>query len=98
MLQVTQKLVGAGQVVEFLAADVELVMQFLQREQGSARPQPGFCASINSLQTLHQKLDIANAPGVNLDVDILSGLLESCSVLASLVHFFSSNQGSFDRG
>src|SRR5438034_10877296 len=98
MLHMTQKLIRASQVVKFFAADVELVMQLLQRTQRSTRPQPGLCASINSLQTLHQELDVANASRVNFDVNTFIRLLESCSVLAPLVHFLSRHQSRFDRG
>ena len=53
MLQVAQKFVSAGQVMEFLTADVALVVKFLQGEQRAARTQPGLRASVDPLQTLH---------------------------------------------
>ena len=55
--------------MEIVAAEVFLVMQLLQREQGSARVQPRLGAAVDALQTLHQKLDVANAAAVQLDVD-----------------------------
>ena len=69
MLQMPQELVGAGEIVKFLAADVALVVQFVQREQSSARPQPGFRAAIHPLQALHQKFNIADATTIDLHIN-----------------------------
>ena len=63
-----QKLVSAGQLVKFLAADMAFVMQLLQRKKRAAGAQPGLGAAIHALQALHQKLDIADAAARQLDI------------------------------
>ena len=43
-------------------------MQFLQGEEGPAGAQPQLLAAIDALQALHQELDVADAPAVELHV------------------------------
>ena len=69
VLQMPQELIGAGEIMKFLAADVSLVVQFVQRKQGSAGSQPGFRAAIHPLQALHQKFNIADAPAIDLHIN-----------------------------
>src|SRR5437870_6096319 len=70
-----QELVGAGQLVKFLAADMAFVMQLLQRKKRAAGAQPGLGTAIHALQALHQKLDIADATPVDFYVDRLVRLI-----------------------
>ena len=42
VLHLAQKLVGQAEVVKIFAAQMPFVMQFLQAEQRSAWPQPGW--------------------------------------------------------
>ena len=86
VLQMPQELVGAGEIVKFFAADVALVMQLMQREQSSARPQPGFRAAIHPLQALHQKFNIADATAIDLHINGLvrvPGFFRTGAVAAS---------------
>src|SRR5664279_820742 len=69
VFKITEELVSFSQIVMVLAADMASVMQFLQCEKGSARPKPSFLATINSLQTLGQELNIPNPSGVELYVN-----------------------------
>src|SRR5689334_16722021 len=91
-----QEFVGTGQVMEFLAADVPLVMQLLQREQGASGPQPGLRTSVYALQTLHQKLDIPNAASIDFYVDGLVWLRQPDRLLPPRLHFFPRHQRSLD--
>ena len=75
MFQIAQELIGVGKVVEVFAADVFLVVQLLQGKHRAARAQPGFSASVDALQTLHQKLDVANSAAIKLHVDAALRLL-----------------------
>ena len=61
VFQMPQELVCAGQVMKFLAADVALVMQFLQGKQRASGAEPRLASAVNPLQALHQKLNIADA-------------------------------------
>src|SRR5215813_4976846 len=69
MLYPAQELVGLRQFVKVFAADVSLIVQFLQRKERATRTQPSFFAAINPLQTLRKKLDIANAAAIELHVN-----------------------------
>src|SRR5664279_4645609 len=69
MFQVPQKLVGVDEVVKVFTADVLLVVQLLQRKHRSPGTKPRFAAAVNTLQALHQELDIANATAIDLHVD-----------------------------
>ena len=69
MFQIAQELVGVGQVLEVLAADVLLVVQLLQSEESAAGAQPRFAAAVDALETLHQKFNIANAAAIDLHID-----------------------------
>src|SRR5438067_4861505 len=71
MLDLAKEFVGRAELVKILAAEVALVMKLLQCKESSARTQPGFCAAINALQALHQKLDLANAAAPDLNIDAL---------------------------
>src|SRR5713226_5431681 len=97
MLQVSQERVGRREFVEIAARDMALVVEFLQRKQGASGPQPGLSAAVHSLQTLHQKLDIANAAAINLYVQTLlsfGGHLPS----PFAVNFFPGYQGGLNGG
>ena len=93
-----QKLVGPAQLVKLLAAHVTLVVQLLQGEQSAARAQPGLLAAIDALQTLHQKLDVPDTAGVQLEVDARAGRLESPQPAAAGVHFIARQQRGLDGG
>ncbi len=69
VLQIAQKLVGIGEVMEILSADVLFIMQLLQRKKSASRSQPGFASPIYALEALNQELNIANAAVIDLHVD-----------------------------
>src|SRR5436309_5391168 len=74
----SQELICARQFMKVPAGDVVLVMQLLQREHRPAGAQPWFLATIHALQTLHEKLDIANASAIELHIERLCTV---CTVL-----------------
>ena len=69
VFEVPQKLVGGGQARVFAGREQILIVQPRQREQGAAVPHPELAAAMQPLQALHQKLDIANAAGRQLDIE-----------------------------
>ncbi len=71
VLQVPQKLVGTVQAVKILAAYVFFVVELLQSKHRPAGAQPRFASTIDTLEALHQKLNIADASAVNLDVNTI---------------------------
>ena len=96
MFEVPQERVRGGQLVEIAAADVTLVMQFLQREEGPTGTEPGLGTSIHSLQALDEELDIADAAAVHFDVNGFVAF--SRNLLAPLaVDFFAGHERGFDR-
>src|ERR1700730_14489712 len=97
MLQMTQKLVGTGQIVKFLAADVPFVVQFLQRKESSSRSQPRLCASVYALQALHQKFNVADSSAINFHVDDWFGLSPHLAVVTPALHFLARHQRRLDR-
>src|SRR5436305_13022025 len=74
----SQELICARQFMKVPAGDVVLVMQLLQLEHRPAGAQPSFPATIHALQTLHEKLDIANATALDLHIE---GRCTACTVL-----------------
>src|SRR5579864_3946971 len=94
MLYPAQKLVARGELVKVLATDVALIVQLLEREHGAARAQPGLRPSINTLQALHQELDIANPAVIEFDVRAARQFLCRCSAMAA--HALARAQRSFD--
>ena len=68
VLQVTKKLISLRQIVMVFAADVSLVVQFMQCKQRSSRPKPTLLAAIDTLQTLHEKFDVPDSSAVELHV------------------------------
>jgi hypothetical protein len=68
VLQVAQKLVGRGQARVFGIGEQPLVAQAEQRKHGAAVPHPRLAAAVQALQALHQKLDVADAAGRQLDI------------------------------
>src|SRR5947209_6979254 len=65
MLNSSQEHIRAAEFVIIAACDVSLVVQFLQREQCSARAQPRLAAAVNALQALRQEFNVANAAASN---------------------------------
>src|SRR5271165_733052 len=96
VLHVAQEFIGAGQTVEVFSADVLLVVKLLQRKEGSARTEPAFLAPIETLQALHQKLDVADASAIEFDVDCLPQPRWHAP-LAALVDSFPRLERSLDR-
>src|ERR1700719_1627359 len=78
-----------------MAADVSLVVQFLQREKRPSGAQPGLGASINSLQALDQELDITDAAAIDFDVD---GFVAFGRYLLSAlaIDFFAGHESGLD--
>src|SRR5258708_7011112 len=97
MLQVPQERVGGGELVEIATRDMTLVVELLQRKQGTPGTQPGLGATVHALQALHQKLDIANAAAIDLYIQTL--LPFSGYLLAPFaVNFFPCFQGGLCGG
>src|SRR5947208_6184006 len=95
MFEVPQERVRGGQLVEIAAADVTLVMQFLQREEGPTGTEPGLGTSIHSLQALDEELDIADAAAIHFDVNGFVAF--SRNLLAPLaIDFFARQESGFD--
>src|ERR1019366_4762120 len=69
VLQVAQEFIRTGQVMEVLAADVPLVVEFLQREERATRAQPSLFAAVHALLALHQELNVADASAIEFDVN-----------------------------
>src|SRR5437763_12793744 len=95
MLEMPQERISGGQLVEIMAADMPLVMQFLQREESSSGAQPRLGASVNSLQTLNQELDITHTAAINLDI---GGRVAFGSDLLSAfaIDFFTRHKSGLD--
>src|SRR5690242_1488802 len=91
----SQELVGFGQIMKFLTADVRLVVQFLQRKQSSTRAQPRLPAAIHPLQALHQELDVAYPSTIHLHVNTRAGRFPR-SAATVLAHSFSCLESSLD--
>src|SRR3954471_24177962 len=68
MFHLAQEGIGKRELVEIASAEVLLVVQLAEREQGAARAQPALLAAIDALQALHQELDVADAAAVELHV------------------------------
>jgi hypothetical protein len=69
MLHPPQELVRAAEIVEFFSAEVLFIVKLMQSEESSTGPQPRFRSSVNALQTLDKKLDIANPAAINFYVN-----------------------------
>src|SRR6516162_7266706 len=86
VLNHSQENVSIVQVVKITPAQVLLVMQFLHRKQRTARTQPKLLPTVHALQTLHQELDIADPPVVQLDINAVESSRSLMSSQALLVH------------
>ena len=69
VFEMAKKGICRVQLVEIVSADVALVVEFLQREKCPTGTQPGFAASIYSLQALDKKFDVPNSAAINLHVE-----------------------------
>src|SRR5271165_3664010 len=69
VLKVAKEFIRLGQIVKVFPADAFLVMELLQCKERSPRTQPSFLTAINSLQALHQKLNIPDTAAVEFDVN-----------------------------
>src|ERR1700756_3496206 len=69
VLHVSQKHVRSAEFVKLLPVDVSLVVQLLQGKECASGPQPGLAPSIHALETLHEKLNVANPAVIDFDVD-----------------------------
>lgn len=61
MLDGAQQSVGRAQLAKLSVANVSLVMQLLQGDQRPTGAQPWLASAMHALQTLHQKLNFAQA-------------------------------------
>jgi hypothetical protein len=68
MFHVAQKLVGRGEARVLGIGEQPLVAQAEQREHGAAVAHPRLAPAVQALQALHQKLDVADAAGSQLDI------------------------------
>ena len=69
MFQVPQKLIGGGEPPIFGCGEELFIVQARERQHRSAVPHPWIGAAVETLQTLHQKFDVANAAALQLDVE-----------------------------
>ncbi len=74
VFQVPQKLIGRGSREYSAAESRPLSRSREKRQQGAAVPHPGFAPAMQPLQTLHQKLDVADAAARQFHVE--AGLSE----------------------
>src|SRR3954452_14978699 len=95
VLKMAQKCIGRIQLMEIVARNVALIVQLLQREKRASGTQPGLRAAVNTLQALHQKLDISNAAAIDFYID---GVVLCCVSLtpALMVNLFSSDERGLD--
>ncbi len=83
MLHVAQKLVSRGQASVIGIGEQPFIAQTEEREHSAAVAHPGLAiAAMQALQALHQKLDVADATGSQLDVDALTPALLGSSLFA----------------
>ncbi len=68
VFQVAQKTIGGDQAPELGGRKQILLAETRKRQHGSAVPQPGNTPAVQTLQALHQKLDVPDAAGSQLDV------------------------------
>src|SRR5256885_4743717 len=87
---VENKFISIIQRVKFAAGNVPFVMELLQREQGAAGPQPGLSASVDPLQALHEKFDVANAAAVQLHINGLAGRVKHWPGMTASMHAVAS--------
>src|SRR5207237_7628129 len=96
VFEMAKKRICGIKLVEIVSANVAFVMEFLQREKRPAGTQPGFTASIYSLQALNKKFDVPNSAAINLHVE---GFMSFGRGLATplTVNLFACDEGGFNR-
>src|SRR5581483_4765171 len=96
MLHLAKKFISIIQLVKFAAGNVTFVMELLQREQGAAGPQPGLSASVDPLQALHEKFDVANSAAVQLHINGLAGRVKHWPGMTASMHAVASMKRGFN--
>src|SRR5438876_7002995 len=96
VFEMAKKGICRVQLVEIVSADVALVVEFLQREKCPTGTQPGFAASIYSLQALDKKFDVPNSAAINLHVEGFMSLGRSLATPLT-VNLFACDEGGFNR-
>jgi hypothetical protein len=69
VFEMAKELVGAGEAAVFDRREEFFVAEAGESEHGAAMTDPGFAAAVETLEALHEELDIADAAGGELDVD-----------------------------
>ena len=92
-----QKGVCGVELMKIVSADVALIVKLLQRKERAAGAQPGFAASINALQTLHEEFNVADSTTINFDVERFVSFGGSLPA-ALAVYLFAGDQRCFDGG
>ena len=69
VFEVAQEPVSRHEAAELGGRQHIFVAQTREREHGSTVPHPGDAPAMQALQALHQKLDIADAAGSELDIE-----------------------------
>ena len=103
VLQGAEELIGARQYGILGDGKQFLIAQTSQGQQGAAMAHPQFAPAVQTLQALHQELNIANAAAFELDIEarLLAGLVAFGNPSARFGHGFDAGEierGAIDHG
>ena len=88
VLDRAQEAIRRGQLLGIVAADVARVRQLVERGQRGANSQLGVRPAVNELEELHRELDVADAPGPELQLTLAQPATRHFALAA---HFHGAN-------